>query len=150
MRIICSALAHHPPRCREKLPGRTEAVSPAISILTFPSFQQHRVGYDVLQLHVDAVRADGGSGRRGSRSLAGGFDRTLPPLESKQPPSPYDQRPAEELEAEDCVPASAHSCPATARLLLTSSSSSVSSSPASVRPVHRQSEETYIRFKSVI
>ena len=28
---------------------------PAIAVLTFPCFQQHRVGHDVLQLHVDAV-----------------------------------------------------------------------------------------------
>lgn len=80
MRIICSDLAHHPPAA-ERLRGRTAAVRPAISILTFPSLQQHRVGYDVLQLHVDAVGADSGGGRRGSWSLAGGFDRAFAPLE---------------------------------------------------------------------
>lgn len=37
-----------------KAPG-DRSCQTAISILTFPCFQQHRVGHDVLQLHVDGV-----------------------------------------------------------------------------------------------
>lgn len=49
-----------------RVPGEGSCQS-AISILTFPCFEQHRVGYDVLQLHVDAVWGHSRGSRRSSR-----------------------------------------------------------------------------------
>lgn len=116
----------------------------ASSILTFPSFQQHRVGDDVLQLHVDAVR--GHSSRRTPphpRRPQSQF--ILPKHRSPPPPSALLGR----KKIQPSVPPFVRYLPAP---LLSSSSSSFSSfyssslhlSAPKLKPKRRNTHKLYI------
>lgn len=151
---MCPGVAHHPTPAERSCQGGQELStppSPSSPSRAFSSTVLATMFSSSMLMLSGRSAADVAPGTSLAASMALLlFFSFFYPLKSKQRPSTSVHPPAEELETEDCVPASAASCPVAVRLLLSSSSSSVSSSPARVRPVLRQTTVTYTMFKSSI